>query len=162
LSDEETLGRCREISSVFATVEHMLDEENLGTFSHMITRAYALLQADPKLLAQEQQKTRFILVDEFQDANFAQVKILQKLAAREGRPLQSNPVDAVLLAAREVESSDLVNQIQQMQRAARALWSDFAVLYRLHSHREYIASELAEHGIPFSIENMDVMDTPEA
>src|SRR5438876_6467457 len=250
LSDEETLGRCREISSVFATVEHMLDEEDLGTFSHMITRAYALLQADPKLLAQEQQKTRFILVDEFQDANFAQVKILQKLAAqernvfavgdpgqaiyrfrgassaafalfqnhfagaklvalennrrstspnlncafaliwknpeipgnaegnpyhrsplvsareedaaREGRPLQSNPVDAVLLAAREVESSDLVNQIQQMQRAARALWSDFAVLYRLHSHREYIASELAEHGIPFSIENMDVMDTPEA
>src|SRR6266513_976649 len=83
LSDEETLGRCREISSVFATVEHMLDEENLGTFSHMITRAYALLQADPKLLAQEQQKTRFILVDEFQDANFAQVKILQKLAAQE-------------------------------------------------------------------------------
>src|SRR2546429_8862850 len=83
LSDEETLGRCREISSVFATVEHMLDEENLGTFSHMITRAYALLQADAKLLAQEQQKTRFILVDEFQDANFAQVKILQKLAAQE-------------------------------------------------------------------------------
>src|SRR5436309_9965840 len=83
LSDEETLGRCREISSVFATVEHMLDEENLGTFSHMITRAYALLQADPKLLAQEQQKTRFILVDEFQDANFAQVRILQKLAAQE-------------------------------------------------------------------------------
>ncbi len=237
LSDEETLGRCREISSVFATVEHMLDEENLGTFSHMITRAYALLQADPKLLAQEQQKTRFILVDEFQDANFAQVKILQKLAAqernvfavgdpdqaiyrfrgassaafalfqnqfpgaklvaleknrrstspilncafalisknpaitseargqfayhrsplvsareedaaREGRPLQSNPVDAVLLAAREVESSDLVNQIQQMQRAARALWSDFAVLYRLHSHREYIASELPSTAFP--------------
>ncbi len=251
LSDEETLGRCREISSVFATVEHMLDEENLGTFSHMITRAYALLQADPKLLAQEQQKTRFILVDEFQDANFAQVKILQKLAAqernvfavgdpdqaiyrfrgassaafalfqnqfpgaklvaleknrrstspilncafalisknpaitseargqfayqrsplvsareedaaREGRPLQSNPVDAVLLTAKEVESSDLINQVQQQQRQARAPWSDFAVLYRLHSHRDLLATELAEHGIPFSIENMNVMDTPQA
>src|SRR5438876_3454320 len=251
LSDEETLGRCREISSVFATVEHMLDEENLGTFSHMITRAYALLQADPKLLAQEQQKTRFILVDEFQDANFAQVKILQKLAAqernvfavgdpdqaiyrfrgassaafalfqhqfpdaklvaleknrrstspilncafalisknpaitseargqfahqrsplvsareedaaREGKPLQSNPVDAVLLTAKEVESSDLINQVQQQQRQARAPWSDFAVLYRLHSHRDLLATELAEHGIPFSIENMNVMDTPQA
>src|SRR2546430_9708283 len=251
LSDEETLGRCREISSVFATVEHMLDEENLGTFSHMITRAYALLQADAKLLAQEQQKTRFILVDEFQDANFAQVKILQKLAAqernvfavgdpdqaiyrfrgassaafalfqhqfpdaklvaleknrrstspilncafalisknpaitseargqfayhrsplvsareedaaREGRPLQRNPVDAVLLAASEVESSDLINQVQQQQRQARPPWSDFAVLYRLHSHRDLLATELAEHGIPFSIENMNVMDTPQA
>src|SRR5206468_13027259 len=77
LSDEETLGRFREISSVFGTVEHMLDEENLGTFGHMITRAYALLQADANLLTHEQQRSRFILVDEFQDANFAQVKILQ-------------------------------------------------------------------------------------
>src|SRR5437879_11911196 len=83
-------------------------------------------------------------------------------AAREGRPLQSNPVDAVLLAAREVESSDLVNQIQQMQRAARALWSDFAVLYRLHSHREYIASQLSEHGIPLASQKMDGMDPPQA
>src|SRR5438876_5709544 len=203
LSDEETLGRCRELRSVFPIVVHMLDEENLGTFSHMITRGYALLQADANLLTHEQQRARFILVDEFQDANFAQVKILQKLAgqernvfavgdpdqaiykfrgassaafalfqhhfagaklgaleknrrstspilncafalisknpeipgnakgnpyhrrsplvsareedaARGGNTLQSNPVDAVLLAAREVESSDLVNQIQQM------------------------------------------------
>jgi superfamily I DNA/RNA helicase/RecB family exonuclease len=251
LSDEETLGRCREISSVFATVEHMLDEENLGTFSHMITRAYALLQADAKLLTQEQQRARFILVDEYQDANFAQVKILRQLAgeehnvfavgdpdqaiyrfrgassaafalfqnqfpgaklvaleknrrstspilncafalisknpaisseakrqfayhrsplvsareedaAREGRPLQSNPVDAVLLTAKEVEGSDLINQVQQRQRQARAPWSDFAVLYRLHSHRDLLAAEFAEHGIPFSIENMNVMDTPQA
>jgi len=249
LSDEETLGRCREISSVFATVEHMLDEENLGTFSHMITRGYALLQADANLLTQEQQRARFILVDEYQDANFAQVKMLHQLAseernvfavgdpdqaiyrfrgassaafalfqnqfpgaklvaleknrrstspilncafalisknpaisseakrqfayhrsplvsareedaAREGRPLQSNPVDALLLTAKEVESSDLITQVQQRQ--ARAPWSDFAVLYRLHSHRDLLAAEFAEQGIPFSIENMNVMDTPQA
>src|SRR5438445_4167358 len=83
LSDEEPLGRYREISSVFATVEHMLDEENLGTFSHMITRGYALLQADANLLTHEQQRARLILVSEFPDANFAQVKILQKLAGQE-------------------------------------------------------------------------------
>jgi ATP-dependent DNA helicase UvrD/PcrA len=251
LSDHEALGRCREISSVFATVERMLQEDNLGTFGHMITRAYALLQADARLLAQEQQRGRFILVDEFQDANFAQVKILQELAgqernvfavgdpdqaiykfrgassaafalfqhhfagaklvaleknrrstspilncafalisknpeipgkakgssayhrsplvsareedtARDGRPLQSNPIDVVLLTAREVETSDLINHIQQRQRQTRAPWSDFAVLYRLHSHRDLLAVEFAENGIPFSIENMDVMDTPEA
>jgi len=250
LSDHEALGRCREISIVFATVERMLHEDNLGTFGHMITRAYSLLEADANLLAQEQQRARFILVDEFQDANFAQVKILEKLAGqernvfavgdpdqaiykfrgassaafalfqhhfggtklvaleknrrstspilncafalisknpeipgkakgnlyprsplvsareeeatRDAKPLQSNPVDVVLLTAREVETSDLINQIQQRQRQTRAPWSDFAVLYRLHSHRDLLAAEFAEHGIPFSIENMDVMDTPEA
>ena len=251
LSEEEGLGRCREISGVFATVERMLEADNLGTFGHMITRAYALLRADAQLLAQEQRRARFILVDEFQDANFAQTKVLESLAGQErnvfavgdpdqaiykfrgassaafalfqhqfagakvvaleknrrstspilncafalisknpevagkakgsiayrraplisareeeaapqGRPLQGNPVDAVLLTAREVETSDLINQIQQRQRQTRSPWSEFAVLYRLHAHRDMLAGEFAHHGIPFSIENMDVMDTPEA
>ena len=46
LSDEEVIGRCQEIASVFATVERMLQEDNLGTFSHMITNAHALLDEE--------------------------------------------------------------------------------------------------------------------
>src|SRR5262249_6230521 len=71
-----------EISSVFTTVERMLQQANLGTFSHMITRAYELLQEDSVLLARERERARFILVDEFQDANFAQIKILSALAGQ--------------------------------------------------------------------------------
>ena len=51
VSDEEVLGRCREIASVFATVERMLREDNLGTFGHMITHAYQLLQQDSELVS---------------------------------------------------------------------------------------------------------------
>src|SRR5712691_2286075 len=39
LSDDEVIARCQEISRVLATTERWLREENLGTFSHMITRA---------------------------------------------------------------------------------------------------------------------------
>jgi len=83
LTDEEILGRCREISNVFTKIEDVLGEQNLGTFGHMITRAYDLLRNDPQLLAQERKQARFILMDEFQDANFAQVKVLQILAGTE-------------------------------------------------------------------------------
>src|SRR5215475_13101428 len=83
ITDEEVLGRCQEIASVFERVERMLLDENLGTFSHMITRAYELLRQNKELLRREQARARFILVDEFQDANFAQVKILSALAAQE-------------------------------------------------------------------------------
>jgi len=250
LSDEEVLGRCREISSVYTTVELMLQRDNLGTFGHMITRACDLLQSDPGLLAQQQKRAHFILVDEFQDANFAQVKILQMLAgqtrnifavgdpdqaiyqfrgassaafalfqqsfpgaklavleknrrsttpilrsafavieknpeafrgtrgmfpyrrsplisAREeeanglGEPLPSAPVDAVLLADKGAEGSDVVSLIQRRKRQLRCRWKDFAVLYRQHSHRDELVEELAEKDIPFSIENMDVLDTPD-
>ncbi len=80
LSDDEVLGRCREISRVYALTEQWLLEENLGTFGHMMTRAYALLMRDETLLAAERARSPFILVDEFQDANTAQIKILAALA----------------------------------------------------------------------------------
>src|SRR5271155_1447757 len=84
LSDAEVIGRCQEIARVFATTERWLLEENLGTFSHMITRAHDLLTSDENVLAVERARARFILVDEFQDANFAQIKILALLAGAEG------------------------------------------------------------------------------
>ena len=83
ISDSEVIGRCREISRVFTTMERWLREENLGTFSHMITRAHDLLISDAAVLRNEQAAARFILVDEFQDANFAQIKILAALAGEE-------------------------------------------------------------------------------
>lgn len=83
LPDEELLGRCHEIASVYSFVERTLEDANLGTFGHMITRAYELLASDESLLSLERAKTRFIVVDEFQDANFAQVKLLHKLAGKE-------------------------------------------------------------------------------
>src|SRR5438445_5704143 len=80
VSDEEALGRCREIAFVLETVERMLREHNLGTFGHMILRANDLLAEDAALLESERSRARFILVDEFQDANFAQIKVLEELA----------------------------------------------------------------------------------
>src|SRR5579872_6967089 len=84
LSDDEVLGRCGEISRVFSTMEKWLLDGNLGTFSHMITRAHALLDHDPAILADARSHARFILADEFQDANFAQIKILARLAGSDG------------------------------------------------------------------------------
>jgi DNA helicase-2/ATP-dependent DNA helicase PcrA len=248
VSDEEVLGRCREIASVFTTVERMLREDNLGTFGHMITHAYHLLQQEREPL---RGRSRFILVDEFQDVNFAQVKVLQRLAgdernvfavgdpdqaiyrfrgassaafvlfrrhfpglrlvkleknrrslspilhsafalisknpnvfdagsgspayqrsvlissreeeaAREGKQWPRLPVEAVVLTAKDFECTELVTALRAWQRKTRRSWSDCAVLYRTHSHRDQLATELANQGIPFSIENMDVMDMPEA
>lgn len=80
LEGAEVLGRCREIARVFSSMERWLREENLGTFSHMITRAHDLLLSDESVLKTARERARFILADEFQDANFAQIRILALLA----------------------------------------------------------------------------------
>jgi len=256
LEKAEIVERCQEIARVFETVENMLRGKNLGTFGHMITKAYRLLKDDPALLEEERRRTRFLLVDEFQDANFAQVEILSLLAGLEenvfavGDPDQAiyqfrgasseaftlfakkfaatqvvvlgknrrslspilrcafgivndNPpvfsqafsqegnsisyqrtpleslrddeakqkgdttvaplVEIVTWGDKAVEAADLARRIQKMRRDRdqRCRWSDFAVLSRIHSHREELVHEFSERGIPFSIEGLDVLDTPE-
>ena len=105
LSDAEVLGRCREIARVFATLEHWLREENLGTFSHMITRALSLLLSDEGLRGAERARFRFILVDEFQDVNFAQVKMLAALTGTEGNLFAVGDPDQAIYRFRGASSA---------------------------------------------------------
>ncbi len=82
MSDDEVLGRCHEIARVFRYVEDMLASENLGTYSHVITRAVALL-GDPACaehLRAAQRGARFVLIDEFQDSNVGQIELTRLLA----------------------------------------------------------------------------------
>ena len=83
MSCEEVLARCEEIANVFQKVEEMLAQENLGTFAHMITRALELLRNDEQARAAEQDHARFLLLDEFQDVNLAQIELAQLLAGTE-------------------------------------------------------------------------------
>ena len=251
LEDSEILARCREIAHVFSTMERWLEEENKGTFSHMITRAHALLHSNDAMLAEARSRARFILADEFQDANFAQIKILSRLAGAEanlfavgdpdqsiyrfrgasseafelfhrhfpasklavleknrrsttpilrtafalinenppvfaknaggalayaraplqsardeaataaGMQLPSPQVNVICLTTRDSEGPELVSFLRESQRKTKCRWSDFGILYRSHSNRDDVVDELAEAGIPFVIESMDISDTPE-
>jgi DNA helicase-2/ATP-dependent DNA helicase PcrA len=83
LSREDVLARCHEIARVFRKVEDMLAADNLGTFAHMILRAMQVLKSDPQILAKEQARARFLLIDEFQDSNIAQIGLAELLAGKE-------------------------------------------------------------------------------
>ena len=105
LEDEEVVGRCREIARVFTTMERWLKDENLGTFSHMITRAHALLHGDESVLAEARSRARFILADEFQDANFAQIQILARLAGPGGNIFAVGDPDQAIYRFRGASSA---------------------------------------------------------
>ena len=250
LTEEESLGRCQEIAGVFEIVEGWLTSEGLGTFGHMITRALDLLESEPDILKQEQARARYILADEFQDVNFAQIRVLALLAGKDanlfavgdpdqaiyrfrgassgafdifqrqfpgakvvrlernrrslspilqcahaviddnppifrrlaipGIPYQRRPLASVreddaasagaalraepveiVAAKRDREAEDVAMTIGNRKRALSVPWSSFAVLYRLHAHREDVVAQLAAAGVPFSMDAMDVLDTPE-
>jgi DNA helicase-2/ATP-dependent DNA helicase PcrA len=82
MPEDEVLGRCREIARIFRYVEDMLAAENLGTYSHVITRAIHLLRnpENSTNLERAREGARFVLIDEFQDSNIAQIELARLLA----------------------------------------------------------------------------------
>lgn len=80
---EEVLGRCHEIARAFRYKEDLLKQEGLGTFGHLITRAVDLLARRQSVLQSAQKRARFILIDEFQDSNVAQIQLAKLLAGEE-------------------------------------------------------------------------------
>lgn len=83
LKPEEVIERCEEIAGVFTAVSHMLKEKGLGTYGQQISRAVELLESDSDLLISERRRARFILIDEFQDSNVAQIRLAKLLAGDE-------------------------------------------------------------------------------
>ena len=80
---EEVLGRCHEIARAFRYIEDLLRQEGLGTFGHILTRAVEILGRRQSVLQSAQKHARFILIDEFQDSNVAQIQLAKLLAGDE-------------------------------------------------------------------------------
>src|SRR5262249_29711951 len=66
-----------EIARAYRASEELLREKNCVTFGSLITGAVELLEKDEELRETLRRQYRYILVDEFQDTNIAQVRLLE-------------------------------------------------------------------------------------
>jgi DNA helicase-2/ATP-dependent DNA helicase PcrA len=83
LGVNEILSRWREIARVYSNAMCLLEQEGLGTFGMLISKAVSLLQSDAGLLARTRKRARFILVDEFQDCNSSNIILVRLLGGDE-------------------------------------------------------------------------------
>ena len=83
MPEAEVLGRCHEVARAFRFAEELLHQEGLGTFGHIMTRAVDVLMRRRSVLERQQRRARFILIDEFQDSNVAQIKLASLLAGEQ-------------------------------------------------------------------------------
>lgn len=64
------------LGSMLETYQEILSENNLMDFSAIQTEAYWLLNNNPSILAEIQNKIRYIMIDEYQDTNYIQEQIV--------------------------------------------------------------------------------------
>jgi len=77
---EEMVAREQEIARAYRASEELLREKKRVSLGSLIPSAVALLEADAALRGSLQQRYRYILVDEFQDTNIAQLRLLELLS----------------------------------------------------------------------------------
>src|SRR5256714_3651667 len=75
----ETVARELEIARAYRASEALLREKKCSSFGTLITGAVELLERDAELRTALQNRFRYILVDEFQDTNIAQLRLLELL-----------------------------------------------------------------------------------
>jgi DNA helicase-2/ATP-dependent DNA helicase PcrA len=80
--EEEELARQSELARAYRVSERLLRERNLLTFGAQLMQAVQVLQSDAALLEKLREQYRYILVDEFQDTNIAQLELLWLLAGQ--------------------------------------------------------------------------------
>src|SRR6202008_2181069 len=78
--EEDELARQEELARAYRVSERLLRENNLITFGAQLMQAVMLLRSDAALLEQLREQYRYILVEEFQDTNIAQLELLYFLA----------------------------------------------------------------------------------
>nr|HEV7955307.1 ATP-dependent DNA helicase [Candidatus Acidoferrales bacterium] len=76
----EEAARQQEIARAYRASEQLLREGRLLTFGSMILDTVRQIDADPDFAARLRERFRYILVDEFQDTNIAQLELLWRLA----------------------------------------------------------------------------------
>ena len=69
----------QQIAKVYEEYEAYLLENNLVDFDDLIALTYKLLEKNPELARKTSEKYNYIMVDEYQDTNELQLKLLQKL-----------------------------------------------------------------------------------
>ncbi len=84
--DEETVEgekkRLQELADLYATYRRILHEEGCLDFGDLILETLRLFRERPYVLEHYRKQFHFLMVDEFQDTNWAQYEMLKLLAGR--------------------------------------------------------------------------------
>jgi len=243
--------RLEELARVYRAYQAELVRRGALDFGEQIAAVTRLWKVRPNLLRRWQRQYRYVLVDEFQDANIAQIELIELIGRTPDRPdnvmvvgdddqsiyhfrgasfaafaefsrrfsgppihdpagrpagppahlrIEQNfrsvpqvltvanrliarniqrqepdkrlttarvdglPVEILLCAGPEDEAVAIVDAIRDLaaQAGRPPAWSDVAVLYRKHKHRNEIVARLREEEIPYTVVGgLSLFETPE-
>ena len=85
-SDEDRveIEKWEELSKVYKAYGELKTKESVLDFGDLITKTLKLFRDRPNILAEYKKQFKYVLVDEFQDTNYAQNELVKLLAGKDG------------------------------------------------------------------------------
>ena len=79
--EEEEIQKKKELSRVFRNSRRLIERAGSSSLGSLIPEAVRILDREPEVCQAYRKQFRVVLVDEFQDTNYAQVELLRRLVA---------------------------------------------------------------------------------
>ena len=119
LANAELAVQQMEVASAYAKYQELLAKEGLVDFGNQFYLSLQLLREHPLVLQNYQQQFKYILVDEFQDTNFAQFQIVKLLAGSLKNVTVVGDDDQCIYRWRGAAYSNLINFNQEYPYAEK-------------------------------------------
>ncbi|MCK4473814.1 UvrD-helicase domain-containing protein [Candidatus Parcubacteria bacterium] len=107
-ANKEEKKRVKEIAEAYQKYQDLLLQNNLLDFGDLINYCLKLFQKRPIILKEYRKKFKYILVDEFQDTNWAQYKLVKLLAAPKNNLTVSSDDDQAIYRFRGASFSNII------------------------------------------------------
>ncbi len=104
----EEQDRISELAAAYHTYNQILLENNVLDFGDLIKYSIEVLEKRPAILKTLQQRFKYILVDEFQDVNWAQYKLVKLLSSEDNQLTVVGDDDQSIYAFRGASVSNIL------------------------------------------------------
>lgn len=101
-------ARIHELARAFHAYEQLLLKNNCLDFGGLISMTLKLFRSRPQILKKYQQQFKYILVDEFQDTNYAQYELIKMLASDDSNITVVADDDQSIYAFRSASISNIL------------------------------------------------------
>lgn len=108
-----------ELALTYKKYEKLLKDSGYLTFGHCITETIKLFNLRPSVLQEVRNKYKQILIDEYQDTNWAQTELAALIANKNGNIMAVGDDDQAIYRFRGAASSNLISFLDRFSQAKR-------------------------------------------
>lgn len=106
--EEMEISRIKELANAYHIYNQLLVDNNYLDFGDLITYTLKLFRTRPNILKYYREKFKYIMVDEFQDTNWAQYELVKLLAAPDNNLLVVGDDNQAIFKFRGAEMSNIL------------------------------------------------------